>query len=220
MTTPAENDSLIDSLRKEEEAEAEKERKEAENQLIEERNKTLKVDFLEEDAPKFNWPFGYKVDRSTVYAFFPALIMYIVIVNYSKILPDSEDCIFVKGFFYASIILWLFLIHNRRKEKVIHISNEFTSLQRARESNIVILSVITLYSVFNCLCTQSLPDENSAKIMIGYAIFALLIGSIWYTCEDTPLNYRQIRNIHVAGTTTGLFCFILFILNKYFCFVK
>lgn len=217
MTTPNDNDGLIDSLRKEEEAEAEKEREQSKKQLEEDRNKTLKVDFLEEEAPKYNLPFGYKMDKSTAHAFLPALIMYIVVVNYSNIIPDSDDCIFVKGFFYVSIILWLFLVHNRRTEKVIHISNEYTSLQRARESNIVILSVITLYSVFNCLCTRSLPDENSAKILVGYGIFSLLIGSIWYTCEDTPLNYRQIRNIHIAGTTSGLFCFILFILNKYFC---
>tara|TARA_B110000285_G_scaffold235072_1_gene314548 strand:+ start:1047 stop:1646 length:600 start_codon:yes stop_codon:yes gene_type:complete len=168
----------------------------------------LKKDYIENDAPKYNLNlFGleYALDKSTVLTFVPGL--FLVVAIFFALKMQNSDCVGVKITFVMSVFFWIFEIHNRRKEKIQHISGESASMTRARDSAIVIMSIITLFTVFG----------NHRDPLLGFAILILTFGSFWFTFEDEPDNYRFGRNVHVAALTAALQLFGIFIVKTYIC---
>ena len=174
----------------------------------------LKVDYIEYDAPKF-FPFkalgsNYPVDKSTLKIFGIALILWIIIVK--KLNIKEDNCKLIKVFVIVSILFWILQIHDRRNEKLSHISIESSSLNSARDSTIIILSIVAIFTAFSW---KNLKPKDQA--ILGFSLISLLVGSLWFTSEDNSLQYRTVRNIHIATMTLGLLLFALFIVKDMIC---
>lgn len=201
MANANKNDQLIDDNLNKIDSETDAERAQNDSEEL------LKKDYIEEPAPKYNvdlFGFKYQLDKSTVHTFVPAMVIY---VSLFFLLGLHNDCIGVKITFVLSLVFWFVQIHNRRNEQVQHISGESTSKHRARDSAIVILSIMALFTV--------LGKNNSP--LLGAGILILIVGSFWYTHEDLPLHYRFARNVYVSSLTTALMMFALFIVKNYLC---
>ena len=202
MADVTKNDELIDDNLNKIDSETDTERENNDSEEI------LMKDFIEEPAPKYNidlFGFKYKLDKSTVHTFVPAMIIYIASFF---LLGLQNECTEVKIAFVMSIVLWLVQIHDRRNENVQHISGEAAARREARDSAIVILSIVSLFTV--------LWRQKSSPIL-GVGILVLIVGSFWYTHQDIPLHYRFARNVSVASLNTALMMFGLFIVKHYIC---
>jgi hypothetical protein len=200
MADPAVNDKLMDE--------------ELTNNNSGDDSDILKVDYIEYDAPKF-FPFkalgsDYPVDQSTLKIFGTALILWVILIW--KLKTKNYNCKPVNVFILLSIVFWLFQIHDRRNEKLSHVSNELTSKHRARDSAIIILSIVAIFTAFSWTNLQ--PKDQA---ILGSSLISLLIGSFWYTSEDNSIQYRSIRNIHIATMTLGILFFMLFIIKDMIC---
>lgn len=174
----------------------------------------LKVDYIEYDAPKF-FPFkalgsDYPVDKSTLKIFGIALLLWIIIVK--KLDINEYNCKIINVFVIVSILFWILQIHDRRNEKLSHISIESSSLNSARDSTIIILSIVAIFTAFSWTNLQ--PKDQA---ILGSSLISLLIGSFWFTSEDDSIQYRTVRNIHIATMTLGILFFMLFILKDMIC---
>lgn len=174
----------------------------------------LKVDYIEYDAPKF-FPFkalgsNYPIDQSTLKIFGIALILWIIIVK--KLDINEYNCKIINVFVIVSILFWILQIHDRRNEKLSHISIESSSLNSARDSTIIILSIVAIFTAFSWTNLQ--PKDQA---ILGYSLISLLIGSLWFTSEDNSLQYRTVRNIHITTMTLGILFFMLFIIKDMIC---
>jgi len=168
----------------------------------------LKKDYIEDEAPKYKidiFGINYQFDRSTVLTFIPGIFIYTI--AFVALGLHKTDCKGLKIAFLCSIGFWIFQIHNRRNEKVQHITGESASKQRARDSTIVILSIISLYTVFT----------KKKDPLLGVSILSVIFGAFWFTHEDLPLHYRLARNVYVTSLTIALNCFGLYIIKDFFC---
>lgn len=202
MADATKNDQLIDDNLNKIDSETDAEREKNDSEEI------LKKDYIEEPAPKYHidlFGFKYQLDRSTVLTFVPGIIIYIA--TFVLLGLHNSECIPLKATFVISILFWGLQIHNRRNEKVQHISGESTSKHRARDSTIVILSIMTLFTVLG----------KSKSPLLGIGILILIGGSFWYTHEDLPLHYRFARNTYVTCLTTALMMFALYIVQTFIC---
>lgn len=196
MADTKENDNLLN-----EEVENQKETDNGED--------LLKLDYIEYEAPKF-YIGNYPIDQSTVMTFSVGIILWIIL--YFQLGLNKSECKLIKPFFIISILFWLSQIHNRRNEKLAHISNESTSKHRARDSTIVILSIIALFTAFSWSRVQ--PQDQA---ILGCSLLALLFGSFWFTHEDTPVLYRNVRNVHVTSIYLGIILFMTFVVKDMMC---
>jgi len=207
MADTKSNDDLIDNQQSNIDADVEAQKKEADM------NEILKKDYIETDAPKYNIDlFGlkYQIDKSTIQFFLPGLVVYVA--TFMILGLHNSDCVLLKIMFLVGIFFWVLQIHNRRNEKLQHVTGESVSKHRARDSTIVILSIITLFTVFS----KDKRDKENAGLL-GVSILSLIIGSFWYAHEDTPELYRNKRNIHISSLTVALMMFALFIIRNYLC---
>jgi len=200
MADPALNDELIDE--------------EITNNDKGDDSDLLKVDYIEYDAPKF-FPFkalgsNYPVDKSTLKIFGIALLLWIIIIK--KLDVTEYKCKLINVFIIFSILFWLLQIHDRRNETLSHISNELTSKHRARDSAIIILSIVAIFTAFSW--TKLQPKDQA---ILGYSLVSLLIGSFWFTSKDESIQYRNVRNIHIGTMTLGILFFMLFIIKDMIC---
>jgi hypothetical protein len=184
----------------------------------------LKKDFIEAEAPKYGpYPWldailgnkfekdgGYKFDRSTVRFLGPAMILYIILFFVSGLY--KIDCVPMKVLFVIGIGLWIFLILNRRTQKVQHVTAEAQYMFNAAERSIVLLSVFTLFTVLT-----RINHDTTNTILLASIMISTIAGGIWYTYEDKPLNYRNNRNIGVAGINLSLMLFVLLLAKNYYC---
>lgn len=199
MTDPAVNDQLIDDT--------------INNDIVDD-SSLLKVDYIEYDAPKY-FPFkalgsDYPVDKSTLKIFGISLLLWIIILK--KLDINENNCKIIKVFVIVTILFWLLQIHDRRNEKLSHISIESSSLNSARDSTIIILSIVAIFTAFSWANLQ--PKDQA---LLGSSLISLLIGSLWFTSEDNSIQYRSVRNIHIATMTLGILFFMLFILKDMIC---
>lgn len=210
------NDELLDKVK--DEAALDLEEQEQDNDEI------LKKDFIEAQAPKYGpYPWldallgnkfekdgGYQFDKSTVRFLGPAMILYIIIYYVSGLY--KIDCVPMKVLFLVGIGLWVFLILNRRKQKVQHVSSEAQYMFNSAERSIVLLSIFTLFTVLT-----RIKHDTTNTIILASIIISTIAGGIWYTYEDKPTNYRNNRNIGVAGINLSLMLFVLLLAKNYYC---
>lgn len=199
MTDPAVNDKLIDDR--------------INNDIVDDES-LLKVDYIEYDAPKY-FPFkalgsDYPVDKSTLKIFGISLLLWIIIIK--KLNINENNCKIINVFIIVTILFWLLQIHDRRNEKLSHISIESSSLNSARDSTIIILSIVAIFTAFSWANLQ--PKDQA---LLGSSLITLLIGSLWFTSEDNSLQYRNVRNIHISTMTLGILFFMIFILKDMIC---
>ena len=196
MSSTEENDKTIEE--------------EVENQEQEEDGSDiLKLDFIEYEAPKI-FIGNYPIDKSTIMTFSVGILLWIIL--YFKLGINKVECKLVKPFFIITIIFWILQIHDRRNEKLVHISLESASKHRARESTIVILSIIAIFTAFSW---TRLPTQDQA--ILGTSLMALLFGSFWFTSADTSPSYRNVRNVHITSIYLGIFLFMTFVLKDMIC---
>jgi hypothetical protein len=194
-------------------------------------DQNLKLDWIESDAPKFGpWPWldnivgdkhahrcgpngcekGYTFDKSTVEILGPGWVMFNVIVVASGLL--KLDCVALKLLWCIGNITWIYLILNRRTEKVQHIATEASSMFHAADRSIVLLSIFSIFAVLS-----KIDHDKPNMILIGSILMSAAMGSFWYTFEDEPLNYRDSRNVAVAGINLSIMLFVLLVAKIYFC---
>jgi hypothetical protein len=174
----------------------------------------LKLDVIEYDAPKF-FPFkafgsDYPVDQNTLKVFGTTLIIWLLLIW--KLKTKNYNCKLINVFLILSVLFWILQIHDRRNEKLSHVSNELTSKHRARDSAIILLSIVAIFTAFSW--TKLIPKD---QVILGLSLLSLLIGSFWYTSEDNSIQYRSVRNIHIATMTLGILFFMLFIIKDMIC---
>ena len=201
MADVTKNDELIDDNLNNIDSETTEQRENNDSEEI------LMKDFIEEPAPKYNidlFGFKYQVDKSTVHAFMPGMIIYIASFF---LMGLQNDCVGVKITFVLSILFWLVQIHNRRNEQIQHISGESAGRREARNSAIVILSIVSLFTVIG----------KSKSPILGVSMMFLIFGSLWFTHEDVPNYYRFARNVYVTSITTSLMMFALYIVKTFLC---
>ena len=151
----------------------------------------LKLDYIEYEAPKF-YIGNYPIDQSTVMTFSVGIILWIIL--YFQLGLNKSDCKLIKPFFIISILFWLSQIHNRRNEKLAHISNESTSKHRARDSTIVILSIIALFTAFSWSRVQPQDQAILGCSLIGTSFWLLLVHT---RRHPSPIQKRKKRTRHI-----------------------
>ena len=166
----------------------------------------LQQDFIEAPADKYFKGTFFQLDKSTVNTHIFGVIAYTVLIywQWNSLCRNAQIVAIILWFF------WFVQIMFRRDENMLHVSSEAASKHRARESCIVLLSIVVLYSAFH-------SDQQECSVWVGSAAVSLLIGSFWFTHKDTPAQYRNRRNIHVTAITLSVMCMIIMFVSKCFC---
>ena len=141
------------------------------------------------------------------------MILFIVLWYVFKF--HQTKCILMTIFFWISIFIWLRNINSHRMEMLDHVNEEWTTMLQMRETVIIFLSVIMVFTMF----LQNIKKDTTQYdyFVLVTIIFVLCIGVFWYTTEDTSIMARNVRNLYSACQNNAVLLFMAYILKTFIC---
>lgn len=170
------------------------------------------IDLIQVQAPKI-FISGYQIDKSILLSYIPSMILFIVLWYVFKF--NQTKCKLMTIFFWISIAIWLRNINAHRMEMLDHVNEEWTTMLQMRETVIIFLSVIMVFTMFlQNIKKDTTPYDYFVLVTI---IFILCIGVFWYTTEDTSIMVRNVRNLYSACQNNAVLLFMAYILKTFIC---